>query len=292
MFIAHSRPTDFAVAVVGTGAALVTDPAALFNGRPADPTRLRLPSSWTGVITEYVDLQFTRATAFVPGLVGLVGLNLLGLASSAGLKFSFMGKRVGDAGFTYSLGGNTALVRSYERGDGSMVALGKTDVGLDPIVGFNMRLWNDQNGVANLAASGYVDQGDAWASPGLDVYIDKAWEIDEPDDAVPVSMDGQPWPTPFPPGDTLPVTMPLVDTSDVFRAGSTPNFKQLKRLIGRGNTSIFIPWWKDASGNIDVELLHSTAAFGTCQLTKIAHTSGAKFGCSAKIKETPALLAQ
>jgi len=295
-YTAHSRPTDWAVAVVGTGAAYVTDPTdqfqGLFCGRPANATRLRLPSDWTGVITEYVEIQFTRATAIAPGLVGLIGWDLIGLASAAGLKVTFMGKRVGDAGFTYDLGGNTALVRTRTRWDSSTIALGMCDSGVDPIIGYAMRIYNDQDGVANLAANGYIDQGNAWCSPGMEIDIEENWEFQYPQGDVPVSPDGQPWPSPFPPGRVLPVERQLIDVDDAFVGSTVPTYQQLARLLGNGKVSIQIPRWRDGSGALDVDLMHETAIFGTTKFGKIPHNGGDFYSATWTVTEVPALLAE
>lgn len=294
MRIAYSRPTDFAVAVVGPGAALLTDPADLFNGRPLDATVLRLPSDWVGATTDVVHLQFTRATPFNAGLIGLVGANFLSLASSAGIKMGFTGRRIGDAGFTYALGGNTALVRSVEVGDGSIKSLGLCGAGLDDLIGFQLSIWNDQNGASPLVASGFVHLGEPWASPTLDVYAKKGREIQFPDDNAPASVGDQPWPTPYPPGRVLPLELPFVTRDEVFSStsGGGPNFHQLRRLLGNGKVSIFIPEYLDDSGAVDVALMHQSAMFGMCRLTKIAHQSGDRWTPGMTIKEVPALLAE
>jgi len=294
MKVAYSRPKDFTLTVVGTDAAIVSSPVtAITNGRPADATRLQVPSDWTGSISgDVVILQFTRATAFTPGLVGIVGLNALDLDTSAGLKFSFVGRRASDVGFTYNLGGNTALVRSYERGDGSIIALGMCADGLDPVIGIQVTIYNDQNGSANLDAAAFIDLGDFWASPATWLPLAKGWELSTPQGTVPTSENGQPWPAPFPPGATLPITIPLQTFSDAFLSTMAPNYRQLVRLLGNGECSIFIPRYKDASGALDVETMHATAMFVTCQLQKIAHNGGPKHTITGTIKEVPALLAE
>lgn len=294
MQFGYSRPSPITPAIAGTGASFVTPASALFNGRPADATRVQWLSG-AQTTASVVQIQATWSKAIVPGIVGLFGLNLLGLASSAGLKFVFMGQRVGDTGFPYVLGGNTALVRSVTRSDGSTCAIGVCDAGLTPIIGLQMSIYNDQNGAANIAASQNIDLGDLWVSPSFDADIEADWKLSFVDKmnsnvSTRTSINWQPWTVPYPPARTLSASKKNMQFSDAYVDGTNPCYQTMRTLAGNGQVSVQIPRW-GKSGAVDAASVHATAVFGLSTFNELDRANGELFSLSWTQQEIPALLA-
>lgn len=291
MWLAHSRKTDFTVTVVGSGASIVTDnPTDLFNGRPADATRLQWLDAATPAITDYVDIQIERATPFSCGFAGLVGLDVLAAASSAGIKMAFTGKRSGDPDFSYSLGGNTALQRTMQRSDGSVAALTIPNAGLDDLIGLQLRIWNDQNGAVVFGPGDYVDLGDLIGSLGFDLDIDAKWKLTPPRNSYPVSRNEQPWPFPYPPGRTFTASRSQIPFDEAYIDGANPCWQSLLTICGNGDVSVMIPRY-GAQGALDVDKLHATAIFGLASFSEIDRAEGDIFSVNFSSQEIPALLA-
>ncbi|MHB8679010.1 MAG: hypothetical protein ACYC7G_04655 [Rudaea sp.] len=293
MWDSYSRPAPTSVAIVGTGASFITPSSALTNGRPADATRIQWLSNPTPAITDVVKIQFQWATAFVPGLVGLIGINALGLASQAGIKIAFMGKRAGDTGFPYDMLGNCDLQRTITRSDGSTFALGFPAAGLTPIVGLEMQIYNDQNGSTALTPSQYVDLGDIWFGPAFDVNTDADWKLSFPPSPKQgqTSINNQPWPVLYPPARKLTCKRSAMTFSDAFVDGATPAYQTLRTLCGNGQVSVQIPRYLDTTGALDVTSAHATACFGLSTFTEIDRMVGDYFAIAWEHQEIPALLA-
>jgi hypothetical protein len=293
MYTCYSCPTPSAAAIAGSasGSAFTTAWQDLFNGRPADATRIQWCSG-AQTTASYVQLQFTLSAGIVPGAVGLIGLNILGLADSSGLKVVFTGRRSTDpvGTYPYALGGTSATTRTIKRADGSYAAICVCASGLTPIVGWQMQIYNDQNGAANIAASQFVDLGEAWCSPAFDLDIDADWKLTFAQSKVAQSINNQPWPVLYPPARTLSVTRREVDFNGAFVDGANPCWQSLRTAIGNGQASILIPRWGTAAAP-DVAKIHATAVFGIAQFSEFERAPGDLFQLGVTSTEVPALLA-
>jgi len=298
LYTGYSIPKPSAFALVGSGAndcAILTPWADMFNGRCQDATRFRWISG-AQTTGSFIKLQFTLASPIVAGMVGLFGLRLLDaagntFASSAALRVAFTGKRAGDPDFTYALGGNTATQRSVKRSDGSYAVIGICDLGLTPIVGWQLEIWNDQNGVPTLPAQALVDLGKPFVCPAFDQTIDGDWELTPPNDQVPVSPNDQPWPNPYPPGRVLSFSRRQMPFSDAYVDGTNPCWQSLCTLAGNGDVSVMVPRWGKI-GALDAVSMHATALFGLAKFGPLKRTPGGDyFSISGTMKEVPALLA-
>jgi hypothetical protein len=291
MFTAYSCPTPSASAIASSsaGQAFITLWTDLFNARPADPTRIQWCSG-AQTTSSFVDLQFTLATPTVMRCFGINGMNVLGLTDSSGIKIVITGKRSGDTGYPYDLGGTTQTTRTVKRDDGSIAALSIGAAGLTALVGYQVRIYNDQNSAATITASQFVDLGKVWASPGFDLDIDTDWKLSPGGIKIPSSINYQPWPVLYPPGRTLNFSRREMDFNTAYVTGSNPSWQSLCTLIGRGQPSILITRWGTAAAP-DIAKIHATAVYGMAQLGEIEHFPGDYFSVVGSSVETPALLA-
>jgi len=161
MLIGYDLPIDWALAI--TSGTWVTPEAALQDRSPSERTRVQWPSgSQHTAVT--VAITGARSRAFVPRLAALLGTTL-----PAGLRVEIRGKRATDAGFTYELGGNALTRRTVEFDDGSVGCIWAFADDLDPILAWQLLIYNDVDGVPGISASAYLDLGEIVVCPAVDV---------------------------------------------------------------------------------------------------------------------------
>jgi hypothetical protein len=158
------------LAVVGSGASVVTD-VLLFNEMPAESTRFLWLATGSPAITDCLEIQLTFAarTLRAGALLGLQYLTGAGSPMTystaeslpASVRIEVMGKRQGDAGFTYSLGGNSITQESVSLPDGSTACCWVFDAGLSPVIGLSIKIYNDAAGQTWADADTYLDIGEA-----------------------------------------------------------------------------------------------------------------------------------
>jgi hypothetical protein len=291
MMTTHSMPIPTAAVIdsSSSGEAFITDWTDLFNARPADATRIQWCSG-TQTTSSYVDLQFTIVSTVVR-VVGLVGLNIFELTDCSGFKIVITGQRSGDTGYPYDLGGTSQTTRVYKRSDGSYALICVCAAGLTPIIGYQVRIYNDQNGTHPIVASQFVDLGKIWASPGFDLDIEQGWRLTPGVNKLPQSLNYQPWPVQYPPGRTLSFQRTEMDFNTAFIDGADPSWQSLRALIGSGKPSIMIPRWGNAAAP-DKDKIHATAIFGMASFTALQHIAGPYYSVEGSSIEAPALLAE
>jgi hypothetical protein len=171
MLIGYNPPASPSAAVVGTGASIETD-VLLHNGLPAEATRFRWLSAVSPAITDVLEIQQTWSTAVTLRAGALLGLQYLtapgsptsyGAAVSlpANVRIEITGKRSGDAGFTYSLGGNSLTQESVRLPDGSTSCPWVFDAGLTAVIGVSIKIYNDAAGQTWADADTYLDIGES-----------------------------------------------------------------------------------------------------------------------------------
>lgn len=172
MLIGYERPDNPAAAISGVGAEFVSD-VVLFNGYPAEITRIRWLSDATPSLTDYVAIQITWSTAITVRAGDLYGLQYLTAVGSpidygaplrlpTGVRVTITGKRSGDSGFPYALGGNSTTEESGVLPlPGSPIHVPWVfDSGLTPLIGVEIRIYNDANGLTWADPDTYLDIGE------------------------------------------------------------------------------------------------------------------------------------
>ncbi|MBN8714154.1 MAG: hypothetical protein J0H50_09270 [Xanthomonadales bacterium] len=168
MLISHSRPSDIAWSLIGTGAAWLTDADVLTNGRPAAAARLQWLSG-TQTTASVLTLRGTWTTACAPRVVALLGLTL-----PVGTLITLAFRRPADADYTYLA--DLPSQRVVQLPDGSRCAWFALDAGLDPVIGVEYRIHNDVNGSASIAAGSAIDIGEAWVGPTFEVCLRRSMQ--------------------------------------------------------------------------------------------------------------------
>ena len=161
----HASPT-----YTVTGGALVTDAAALSDRSPASATRITWPS---GSQTTATTCTITATFAEQP----IRAVAPLGTTLPAGLKIELRGKRTGDAGYTYALGAAALTQTLVPRTDGGTGAVWAFPASNDPLIGVEIRLYNDVGGAVSLAASQAFDVGEIVVSDGAEFVIQSDWTL-------------------------------------------------------------------------------------------------------------------
>lgn len=159
MLIGYSLPNDWTYGIVS--GAWLTAPAALHDRSVAQGVQFEWPDGAQTTATS-VQVTGTRTRAFVPRLAALLGTDL-----PAGLRVAIVGRRSGDAGYTYDLGGNSTTLRLSVLPDGSVGGVWVFDDGLDAIVAWRITLYNDVDGAVAISAEAEHVLGEVMVCPGL-----------------------------------------------------------------------------------------------------------------------------
>lgn len=259
--IGFNRPASPSWNIVGTGASFDTDAARLSNGIVSDLTAI-VWLSGSQTTSSVLKLQSTWPIPQVVRLITFIGLKDI----PAGTKIVVTGKRQSDSDFTYALGGNSATQRTVLLPDGSVGAWIICAAGLDPIIGYQIAVYNDVNGSTSFVASQFIYVGESDALAGLDVKIKDGGVAADYDGLPPEdrSVNKQPRILPSRPyrtNDT--VTIPVTQATAIGTSTSTfTSYEQLMAITVMGDSVALITSWQDQSGNLDAWKLHQVAVFG------------------------------
>lgn len=168
------RKTGGTWSTPSAGAEIVSD-VKLSDGNPGVETSVRWPSG-SPTTGQYLALRYDWPVATV-----MLGAYLLGLAFEggpsipAGVPVRAYGRRAGDPGYAYALGGNSATAATSEAQDGTTRALLAFDTGLTALVGIEIRIYNDDDGDTWADADTYLRIGEADVAEGVPVRIQYEW---------------------------------------------------------------------------------------------------------------------
>ena len=248
MLIGYGQP---AITPSAVGAAAV-NLTALIDGRPSSLCRL-LGGDGT------VQLRADWAAAAPIRIVAA-----LGLTCAPGTALQLTGKRAGDAGYTYALGGNAATQTVVELADGSRAAWWVLPAGNTPLVGLQLQV-----------ASGEFDVGELVVLQGVEVPHEPGSSGDRIDPSVVERTLG---------GGLNVVprrtyrrlrAKPTTDYLAAVRGGALANGMDWDRLVYALSASTRIAvalHWSDP-----VEL-HRTALYGRAATAAITHRGGTMYG--------------
>lgn len=163
MRLGFSIPTDwsFSIASGAWASGDAGNPAYLCDRAPQARTYFTWPAGAQTTATTCT-ITATRTASFVPFLAHLLNTSL-----PVGTLVELWGRRVGDAGYTYALGGNTQTSRVVELPDGGRGIIWLLDADLDAIYAFRVVAYNDVFGAAVLVAESLHSIGELGVMPAV-----------------------------------------------------------------------------------------------------------------------------
>lgn len=186
MLLSYARPAGISWFIVGTGAAFLTDQAALTNGRPGSATRIQWLSG----------AQTTASVLKIQGGWSAYGYNnVQRMAGVIGTTLPVGTKII--ASLSTGIGYNVAPTetRVIQRPDGVRVALFVFPDGLPGTFAVQFAIYNDVNGYATIDAGSTFDIGELWVGPAVEWCIRPTYESGREDlSKMQLSIGGQPFP--------------------------------------------------------------------------------------------------
>jgi hypothetical protein len=161
MRLGYSIPRDWSYSISGGAWASgdAGNPAYLCDRAPQERTYFTWPAGAQTTSTT-CSITATRVASFVPGLACLLNTSL-----PLGTLVKLYGRRVGDAGYTYALGGNTQTARVVALPDGGRGIIWVPATGLDAIYAFQVQAFNDVFGAAVITAEALHSIGEVNVMP-------------------------------------------------------------------------------------------------------------------------------
>lgn len=151
MLYGHTRPASVWSVAGANSPAFETD-VRLDNSQPSEQTAISGIASSSPTIGEYFDLI---ADWSVPQAIGVVGI--LNLSCAPGVRIVVTGRRLGDAGYTRDLGGNSDTTTA-QLADGRVQAIIVPTATGNDYIGLQLRIYNDAGGVT-------------WADDETDLFV-------------------------------------------------------------------------------------------------------------------------
>ena len=265
MLIGYGQPAAITPTVNG---ATVANAAALVDGQPASIARISGGGGSVNVRADWAGAAPIRVVA------------ALGLTCDAGTALTLTGKRSGDGGYAYALGGNAATQTVVQLPDGSRAAWWVLPAGNTALVGLQLAV-----------ASGAFEIGELVVMRGVEVAIKGDWECDRIDPSVSSRTLGGGI-------NTVPRR-----TYRRLRVGFTPDGLAQVRGAGLANgmdwealgvavtgaaRAIAVPRWKNG-GAINAAELHRTAIYGKAAAGAVGHLGGDYYGAGWSFEEVPPL---
>lgn len=269
LFYDESERTDvstWALDQSGTGAVFDSPAAALVSGRPADQTAiLWTHESGSVATTNFVSIQRVWTNARP-----IRGVEIRGVSLPAGTVVEVLGQRSSDSGtFPYSLGGNSssAIVQFDDLSNGLIIVC---DNGLDPIIGIELKIFNDCNGSTFLANDDFIYIGSftcyqGWEPP-QGVQFDWVPGIGGlPTDQQTANNQNRPIPN-GQPYRTLSVTFEDQEYAGVYGDPADPTALTYNKIVKymTSNYVGFVVRYLDDNGDIYPMAIQNLSIFGTC----------------------------
>lgn len=276
MLYGYRIPANIAWTVHGSGAAIATD-LRLDNGQPSEESIITWLDESAPSSSDYVDL---RADWAAPQAVRIIAVH--GLSCGPGVRIDITGRRAEDGGYTFALGGNSASQRTVQLPDGRADHIVVADAGLDPLIGIQLRIYNDRGGVtwADAATDLRIGEARPWSAVTL---LGKAgWKrgYSDPSDHEATASGGEHtweragW-------RTLAIDMSARETAAV-RAGALAQGEDWETIeaLSHGRTRAIVIVRRNTPSEI-----HRTAIFGRPTWSEIGHIVGPVHGSSLRMRE-------
>lgn len=294
-YVFYRRPANAGWTVDAAGADFVGD-VLLSSGNPGEETMIRWRSDAVPDVAHYVSLRID----FPAGMV-LLGAWLLGLRRGdgdfpLGVRFEVWGRRTGDPGYTYPLGGNTLSEVSRSMPDGSVGICWAFDDGLDAVVGVEIRIYNDADGVTWADADTHIRIGEGDVAEGVRICIAHGFQDGATVGATSDRTKGQQLhEVEGVDYRVLEFARVPTDGDKVYRQ-ALPNgmdWTRINRLMTRAGarTMVYVRT-QDEAGNFDSAELHSTATFGACRPDPNVHVVGTRgmYSGGYRLDEVPVIV--
>ncbi len=288
MLIGYSQPSPITWSIAGSaGAAFINATQdGLSDGRPTRVCLLQWPTNGSPVIGDVARVRADFASTQVR-VVCVIGLNC-----PAGTKLVALGKRASDgATYPYDPGGNASIQRTFLLADGRVACWFVFSDTATALVGLEIAIYNDVNGVTGFTAATQLQIGEIAIMPAVDVNAQSPWSEDVIDTSLNSrTLGGQ--------LNTVKrafyrrIEMPLTPDDLTRVRGSAlangMNWTKLRAAVSAGKRCIAIPRWKTSAGAIDATELHTTALYGQCtRFEQIGHLGGNYFTSSLGFDEIP-----
>jgi hypothetical protein len=284
--LGYLRPRNPTWSISGTGAQFESD-VRLSDGNPGVVTALRWLSSGSPAIGQYVSLMADFSAAVVPRLAMLQGMRIEGGAYPVGAKVEIRGQRAGDVGFPYNLGGNSQSAVLVEFADGDVGVVFEFDEGLDPIVAYEVRLYNDVAGVTWATATTYPQIGeiDLWEAVPVRVaqgYSDAMESRAQRERTLDAQMHEVDW-TSF-----RSLQIALTDATaraDVMGDGiDGTDLERVRAQLVRGGNRVLVVLYPGT------DLRQRSATFGVALPAPFVHISGQYYRGGYTVEQVPAVV--
>lgn len=293
MLFGFRRPTSPTWTISGTGAQFESD-IRISDGNPGVLTTFRWLSAGSPAITDYVALRADWTTPVVCRGAAMLGLRLETDDFPAGCKVEIRGKRSGDSGYPYELGGNALTEVTREKADGSIHICWAFADGLDPLVGYEVRIFNDVAASTWATADTYVQVGEADIFQMADLCVAVGWRSSlEVATESSRTLDAQLHEVERTNYRAVEFGFPPTAGDDVRRQG-LPNgvdWDQIEAIVARSGARVLCyVQTTDADGVTDYDYLHSTAIFGKARPAQVVHVAREFYTGGYRVDEVPAVV--
>lgn len=259
--------------------------AALVDGSPQRRARIRWRNDGSPSTAHTVSLQGAFEAAQSVRLAGLLSLRNI----PAGTKVEVRGKRVEDAGYTYALGGNSLTQTVTRLPDGSLGCWWVFDADLDPLVGIEVRVYNDAGGTTVFTASSELDIGELAVFSAVEITVDNDWELALVDPSSRKRSRASQFdilPRPAYRRFTARYTPAFRDQALAGGLGNGLDWQRFEFALSGGRAAAVIPRWAVPGGGVDAEAVQSTAIYGRASnFAARRHTRGDIYDGGVSIEE-------
>jgi hypothetical protein len=282
MLISYSRPDPITWSLNGTGAAFLTDPIRLTNGRPTAATRMTFVSG-TQTTSSVLNLRAAWAEFGYNDRVRLVGI--VGTTLPVGLKIVASIS----TGFVWTNSPTEGII--VERADGVRVCWIRIPDTAWPGAGVQISIFNDYNGVAPLAPSEEFEIGEVWIGDSQSWTIRPTLQLGVRDfTKTKESIGGQPFRIPRRSARTALLEFTPTTVDQTFGMASVEALQD--RLLGAAPCVVVPIDRRPFSGatSIDQDYLNANAMFGYA--TSLGPITGQppRFTFAAQFQAPPVLL--
>lgn len=263
MLIGYGQPVLTPTIAGGAAANL----QALVDGHPASIARI---SGGAGS----VNLRADWASAVPVRIVAA-----LGLTCPASTALTLTGKRAGDPGYTYVLGGNAATQTVIQLPDGSRAAWFVLPASNTPLVGLQLAI-----------AANAFDIGELAVLQAVDVPHQIEWALERIDPSLMERTLGGGLNTVQRRAyRRLRASLTPAALADVRGAGLAGgmDWDALSQSVLGGARVAALPRWHTTTGALDPTELHRTAVYGVASMGGVGHLGGNYYDAGVTVDEVP-----
>lgn len=265
MLIGYGQPAG--ITITASGAA-IANAAAAVDGQPSSIARITGGAGSASLRADWTGAAPIRVVA------------ALGLTCDAGTALALTGKRSGDSGYPYALGGNATTQTVVQLPDGSRAAWFVLPAGNTPLVGLQLQV-----------ADGEFDVGELVVMRGVEVKITKDWTAERIDPSLRSRTIGSQINTVRRRSyRRLSCQFSMATLAEVRGGGlGGIDWELLEAAVQGAERCVAIPRRLGVGGALDPSELHRTAVYGMCALSGTRHLAGPWYSKGATFEEAPPL---